>query len=238
MTDKNNTPKIKLYKTDGEILKDFRTHHQYTQQELADILGIAQQTITMVEKDQRKAPDSLKLAFLRKFKFDFDELIQTSKEGLTNVIIAGLDRVSTSNMVRVPFYHVFASAGTGISSPDYPETDVIYFDRRWLQNVVGVNPDNLTIIQAKGDSMDGGIHPIQDGDLLMVDVDDIEPVNNQVYVVRLTNQDLVVKRISKDWQGNITLTSDNPQYANITPTAEDMLTIIGKVVWNGSKETV
>lgn len=239
MTDNEQDLKVDLFNTDGEILKEFRLKHQYTQQELADTLGLAQQTITMIEKNQRKAPDSLKLAFLRKFKIDFDELSNKAKNELVDAIMLNLDRATYSeNMVKIPFYHVYAAAGSGETSPDYPEKDVIYFDKRWVTNVVGANPNNVAFIQAKGDSMDGGNYPIKDGDLLMVDVSDIEPVNNQVYVVRLSNQDLVVKRISKDWQGNIILTSDNPQYKNIVPASDDILTIIGRVVWNGSKETV
>lgn len=59
--------------TDAQKLKDFRKDKNLTQQQLADILGIAQQTIAMVETNKRKAPDSLKLAILRKYKIDFDE---------------------------------------------------------------------------------------------------------------------------------------------------------------------
>ena len=240
MSEKDKKPKVEIFNTDGQVLKDFRIKHQYTQQELADILGIQQQTITMIEKDQRKAPDSLKLAFLRKFKIDFDDLTNKENEELIDALIFDIDRATgfSPNMVRVPFYHVLAAAGSGITSPDYPENEVIYFDRRWLKNVVRVNPDNVAFIQAKGSSMDGGNHPIKDGDLLMVDVSDKEPANNQVFVVRLSNQDLVVKRISQDWQGNITLCSDNPQYENIVPTEDDTFTVVGRVVWNGSKETL
>ena len=60
--------------TDAQKLKDFRKDKNLTQQQLADILGLTQQTIAMVESGKRKAPDSLKLAILRKYKVDFDEM--------------------------------------------------------------------------------------------------------------------------------------------------------------------
>lgn len=59
--------------TDAQKLKDFRKDKNLTQQQLADVLGLTQQTIAMVETNKRKAPDSLKLAILRKYKVDLDE---------------------------------------------------------------------------------------------------------------------------------------------------------------------
>lgn len=231
--------KIEFNKPDSEVLKEFRKAHQYTQQELAKILDFPQQAIAMVETGKRNAPDSLKLKIIRYFKVDFDELKNTSSYQIeiTDKVIEAC-RGESSNSVKIPFYHVFAAAGSGETSPDYPESDVMYFDKRWLENVIGVKPENVSIIQAKGDSMNGGSSPIKDGDLLMVDTSDIEPVNNQKFVVRLSNQDLVVKRISKDWQGNIILCSDNPQFDNIIPTDTDTFSVIGRVVWNGSKDSV
>lgn len=229
---------INIEKSDAETLKEFRNKYNYTQQELADKLEFSQETITMIERGKRKAPDSLKLKIIRHFKVDFDDL------KMNNLYMQYINQVTnaasgeSSNSVKIPFYHVFAAAGSGETSPDYPEADVMYFDKRWLENVIGVKPENVSIIQAKGDSMNGGSSPIKDGDLLMVDTSDIEPVNNQKFVVRLSNQDLVVKRISKDWQGNIILCSDNPQFENIIPTDTDTFSVIGRVIWNGSKDSV
>ena len=76
----------------------------------------------------------------------------------------------------------------------------------------------------------------KDGDLLMVDESYKEPIHNQVFVVNIGNNDLVVKRINRTWDGRIMLDSNNPAYPSITP--EEGATIIGRVVWNGSKENV
>ena len=225
---------------DSEKLKNFRNKQGLSQQALADKLGLKQTQISMVESGTREASDSLKLAFFKKLNIDFDFLEQSNKN---TSLLESIDKIYEASgipqyMIKIPFYHVYAAAGSGEASPDYPDKDVIYFDKRWIKNVIGVKPYNVVFIQARGESMDGGKHPIKDGDLLMVDVSDKEPANNQVFVVRLSNQDLVVKRISQDWQGNITLCSDNPQYENIIPTEDDTFTVVGRVVWNGSKETV
>jgi transcriptional regulator with XRE-family HTH domain len=59
---------------DEEKLKSFRLNHNLTQQQLADLLGVSQQIITYIETGKRKPSDSFKLAFLRHYKVDFDEL--------------------------------------------------------------------------------------------------------------------------------------------------------------------
>jgi transcriptional regulator with XRE-family HTH domain len=58
----------------AEKLKSFRLKHDLTQQQLADLLGVRQQIITYIETGKREPSDSFKLAFLRHYKVDFDEL--------------------------------------------------------------------------------------------------------------------------------------------------------------------
>lgn len=188
----------------------------------------------------------------RKQKIDSDILQKLSTEYLINIewLLFGqgvptkvdtMDyyehKYSIENIISIPFYSAKASAGTGEALPDYPEKDVMWFDSRWLKNILGLNnPSNLAILQAKGDSMDGGNYPIKDGDFLLVDESYKEPIHNQVFVINLGNNDLVVKRINRDWNGQLTLISNNTAYEPITPSPE--ATIIGKVVWNSSKENV
>ncbi len=220
---------------DSEKLKNFRKKYNISQQALADKLGVKQALVSMIEKDTREASSGFKLAFLKAYGIDWDTQI-ASGETLTIEHIQETPKVFSESIVAIPFYSAKAAAGTGEALPDYPETDVIYFDARWLKNILGVNPNNVAIIQAKGDSMDGGNYPIKDGDLLMVDESYKEPIHNQVFVVNLGNNDIVVKRINRHWNGRLSLESDNPTHSCINPTKE--ATIIGRVVWNGSKENI
>lgn len=216
--------------TDSEKIKAFRQQKNLTQTALAAKLGVKQQQIAMIENGSRAASSGFKLAFLKAYGIDWDTQIASGKTFTYEHL------KEENNVVPIPFYSAKAAAGYGEALPDYPEKDVIYFDTRWLKNILGVNPNNIAIIQAKGDSMDGGNYPIKDGDLLMVDESYKDPINGQVFVVNLGNNELVVKRINKHWDGRVILESNNSAYPFIIPTAE--ATIIGKVVWNGSKETV
>ena len=223
--------------TEANKIKKIRTHLKLTQQQFADKCGVKQQLIAMMERGVRPASTAFKLGFLKAFGTDFDTQIvdpEAMKEVLLNETKTEIKASSTTNVIPIPLWHVKASAGSGEALPDYPEKDVMWFDSRWLKNVLGVNnPSNLAIIQAKGNSMDGGKEPIKDGDLLMVDESYKEPIHNQVFVVNLGNNDIVVKRISRHWDGSLSLESDNPEYPFIIPSKE--ATIIGKVVWNGNK---
>lgn len=220
--------------TDAEKLKNFRNKYKITQQALAAKLNVKQAVISRIEQGERNASANLKLAFLKEYGLDWDSQIIANKEDTSTQF------EKETNIVKIPFYSAKAAAGFGISVPDYPEKDVMYFDKRWLKNVVGINPENASIIQAKGDSMDSGLNKVGDihnGDLLMVDHSLIEPMNNQIYVVMLGDtKNLVVKRITKNWDGLMLLRSNNPTYIDIIPPNDT--TIIGKVVWNGSKENV
>ena len=74
--------------TDAQKLRKLRKDKKLTQQGLANILGISQQTIAMVESYQRKASDGLKLAILRKYKIDLDEQPKfTNYEKIKNMTV-------------------------------------------------------------------------------------------------------------------------------------------------------
>lgn len=60
--------------TSSEKLKSFRQEHNLTQQQLADLLGVKQQTITYIETGARKPSNGFKLAFLKYYNVDFDKL--------------------------------------------------------------------------------------------------------------------------------------------------------------------
>lgn len=210
-------------------LKALRISLGYNNQtSFAEKLGVSQSAIANIESGNREVSKTLLLKIKEVFNID---LIGWQEKG--NVFPV------SENMVAIPFYSVKASAGTGELLPDYLEKDVLYFDRRWLKNVIGVDPNNVSMIQAKGDSMQSTPardKDINDGDLLMVDESFKELINNQIFVVNLGGNEIVVKRVNKQWDGAVTLESNNPKYKSITP-SEDAITI-GKVVWNGSKENV
>ncbi|MEO5333242.1 MAG: hypothetical protein H7839_14595 [Magnetococcus sp. YQC-5] len=136
-----------------------------------------------------------------------------------------------SEFVLIPYYRAEASMGTGAECPAEDEiTGHLAFKNVWLQKR-RLNPKFLTLIDAIGDSM----YPtINDGDVLLVDLRQKEPIDNRIFVLRM-NQQLYAKRLQFRPGSKLVVHSDNPHSpAFDVDTAEsDGLDIIGRVIWAG-----
>lgn len=217
--------------TEAAKIKRIRKHLGLTQQQFALKCGVKQQLIAMMESGDRPPTAAFKLGFLKAFGTDFDTQI-VDTETLKETIFTPETKLPP-NIVKVPFYtSIKAAAGTGSDIPEYSDKEAMYFDKRWLRTVLGVNENNVSFIKAEGDSM---LPLINDGDMLMVDTSVKEILNNKVFVVE-DDGTYRVKRLRQEINGDVYLISDNKQYPPELVTHN--LNIIGKVVWNGSKESL
>ncbi len=139
-------------------------------------------------------------------------------------------RPASVAMAKVPKLALEASAGTGAVAGEEWTSDVIGFDPHWLKRL-GLRPENLSIIDVKGESM---APTLNNGDTIMVDRSDgVDRLRDGIYVLRLDTM-LMVKRIAlspRKGRMALTVSSDNPHY----PTWEDvdraLVDIVGRVVW-------
>lgn len=186
----------------------------------AEKLNVTQATIANMEGGNREVSRPMLLKIKEVFGIDLLSWNEKKPE------------VISSNNISIPYYSAKAAAGEGIEIYNYPEKDVIHFDKRYLHAVVGHNLEHLSLITAEGDSM----YPtIMDGDLLMVDdsIKEIRP--NKIFVIRQGDK-LRVKRLKTELSGDTLILSDNPKYPVEIMNKETE--IIGQVVWNGNKEIV
>jgi phage repressor protein C with HTH and peptisase S24 domain len=87
--------------------------------------------------------------------------------------------------------------------------------------------------------MDSGLSlkdDIKDGDLLFVDFNNKEVINNKTYVIQQGNN-LRVKKLRKEFNGDLYLVSNNEKEYPVERVAEET-TVIGRVMWNISMENV
>ncbi len=221
-------------RSDSEKLYDFRKSLHLTQQEFVNKIGMTLSAVSMVECGKRKLSFPIKVRIKDIFNYDIDK----------EEYIEQLPNITYSNIIPIPFYHIKAAANPsgGVIVMDFPESECLWFDKRWLKNVLGVNPYNCSIIEAKGDSMDSGLNKsddIKEGDLLLVDNSDVEIINNKTYIITLLDtNELLVKKIKKEFNGEVLLISNNNKYSTRTLTSSDMYQINGRVVWNGSREKI
>lgn len=232
--------------TQGERFKYIRTEIlNLSSTKLANILRMSTATILNIEGDRTDRIEPRILKFLSQEYLINIEWLLFGTGDITKVDTQERyeHQLNNENVIAIPFYNVKAAAGSGIEAPSYTDKDVLYFDRRWIRNVLGAEPNNLSIIQCKGNSMDSGVNSsddIKDGDLLLIDTSQ-KMGNNKTFVFREDN-DLRVKKLKWELSGTLSIISNNPSFQTeiLEP---DMLAltnfeIIGKVIWNGSRENV
>lgn len=130
----------------------------------------------------------------------------------------------------VPRLMLEVSAGTGSIAGEERNAGTVGFDRRWLKGL-GLLPENLSIIDVKGESM---APTLNNGDTIMVDRGDAaERLRDGVYVLRLDDA-LMVKRVSlapRRGERTLTISSDNPHYPSWNDVDRTCVDIVGRVVW-------
>ena len=137
------------------------------------------------------------------------------------------------DLVFVREYRVEFSAGDGAIF-DYTEVEEGTPKAYSLNffHSLRVNPNKCKRFKVSGNSMEPLLY---DGDSILVVEEPVgTPIRDgQVYIVRYDNE-LKVKRVSKNMDGSVTLRSVNSaQYADFTVPAEDVgtrFTILGKVI--------
>ena len=90
----------------------------------------------------------------------------------------------------------------------------------------GARPDGLACIRAAGDSM---VPTLDDGDLLLINRLNAEPLDGQVFVIH-TDDGLVVKRMREEDDG-WELTSDNSAFPSRRAGETDR--VVGRLAWSG-----
>lgn len=130
----------------------------------------------------------------------------------------------------VPSFRVAAAAGNGREVYTEEPNGTRAYSKEWLRQE-GLNARHLVMIEVDGDSM---WPTICDGDSILVDTSQTAVIDDEIYVFRV-DHDLRVKRLRKNLNGTITITSDNkgdPSYIEerVTPAELAEMNIVGQVV--------
>lgn len=130
----------------------------------------------------------------------------------------------------IPGYHISVSAGHGALNNEHEVKRQLAFRTKWLR-YRKLNPKDLAVVFAKGDSMEPTINS---GNTILVNLVDKKLTEGSIYVLRL-GEDLYAKRLQQRFDGSIELISDNKEYSTqlVKPDELEQLEIIGKVVWIG-----
>lgn len=131
----------------------------------------------------------------------------------------------------VPVYDARASAGPGALNVDVPQP--LYhnvFRQDWLKTVTSAQAENLAVMRVAGDSM---WDTLQDGDFILVDRAVDRCSRDGLYVIRYSDADeLMVKRLIRQPSSKLLVVkSDNPNYPSQTSVKDNDIVIAGRVIW-------
>jgi len=104
-----------------------------------------------------------------------------------------------------------------------------YFRRRWIEQRLKANPDDLRLAFVPDDSMEPTLHQ---GDLLLVDISRTAPTPSGIFIL-FDGLGIITKRLEHVPHSNpaeVHLIPDNTHYTAYRSPAES-LRILGRVVW-------
>ena len=215
-----------------------------SQQKLADALNIKQQTVANIESGRKQKIDTeILYALLKKFNINSEWLMfGTGNIDKYQDDDDAYETYHNDKIVEIKKYD-FSLSEEGNRKNRIDDRYILYFDRRWLKNILGVNPDDIFFIYAPDDSMDSGTNEVKDikkNDILLVDISKKQG-NNNIFVLQDSDNKPFLRQIIWSLAENIKLKPTNNKYKSEIfndITFDFKGKIIGKVVWNGNKENV
>ena len=114
---------------------------------------------------------------------------------------------AADEFVAIPLVDAEVSAGPGVLAREEDVREVVAFDRQWLRSKLGSNPNDLSLVTVKGDSM---APTLMDGDTIFVDRQ-VSELRDGIYVFQMDG-DLLVKRLQKLPGSLVSVISDNPMF--------------------------
>jgi phage repressor protein C with HTH and peptisase S24 domain len=124
------------------------------------------------------------------------------------------------------------AAAAGSVSPANPTaSEWIALRHDWIRSICGVEPSELVLEMATGESM---TPTIRDGNVMLIDTTDRTFRSFGIYVLEINGQRLV-KRVQRKHDGSLVLISDNTAYQpdTVDRSAADDIAVVGRVVWAG-----
>lgn len=108
------------------------------------------------------------------------------------------------------------------------EDKPFFFHRNWVKQKLNANPNDLRVVDVKGDSMSP---TLSEGDTVLINLKENTPSPPGIFIL-FDGFSLVLKRLELQPDGTVQILSDNLNYAPHTRPLSN-INIIGRVVWIG-----
>ena len=139
------------------------------------------------------------------------------------------DRKTPKDTYLISFYNVFTAAGDGVLNFDELNDKKIAIPKHIFQEKgIKCNEEKMCVIRVDGNSMEP---TIQDGSYILIECFINYIIDSSIYVIKINDEELAIKRIQKINSKEYVLISDNERYQNRTINPKE-IKIIGKFHMN------
>lgn len=218
----------------GQRIRHHRKRIKKNQTELAEMIGVSQDSISNWETMKRE-PSMEDIGNLAgAFGISIHDLIPEQSQSPDQKNSSEAPGTTEDGYITLPRLNICPSAGAGTITEEEMPVDFVRFKEDWLRTVLRLKPENLNIVSVDGDSMEP---TLRSGDLIIVDCRTPDSIKDGVYVIRHDGA-LKVKRLQGLGKGSIKITSDNPRYDPITvgpDSPPEEFSVCGRVVWAGRR---
>lgn len=104
--------------------------------------------------------------------------------------------------------------------------DILMFRKKWIENKVGEDGDPV-VASVSGDAL---APRIQDGDIVLIDRNQIKITDGQVYAIK-RDDILLFRRLSLGWDGSVTMHTTTQDDVSLSPDQAKDLNIFGRAIW-------
>ena len=200
----------------GQILKELRKKSKYTQEQLADRLGVANSTVSMYERGERFPDYDMMKAIADLFNVDMNFLYNRTEQ--SDFDISKFHNITPITRKRFPLVGEIACGAPKFADEDH-ET--------YVEASADIKADFC--LTAKGDSMIGA--RIQDGDVVFIR--EMPMVNNGEIAAVIIDNEATLKRVYYyPDKAKLVLNPENPAYEPLVYIGEELnqIRILGKAV--------
>lgn len=206
------------------IFKALRTANGYTQEELADKLGINRSRIGMYETGRREPDFETTELIADFFNVDVDYLLgRTSKTTMLPESMAHGELPRFPNIFPIKTRNVPLLGEIACGEP------IFCNEGRESYIAAGTDIKADFCLKARGDSMTGA--RIMDGDIVFIQKD-AELVSGQIYAVAIDDEATLKRVYYDEATQELRLLAENPKYPTMVYTGEklDHVHILGKAI--------
>ncbi len=202
----------------GVRIQELRKSENLTQKKLADLLGVAPNTIGMYEQNRRSPDLETVVKMSEIFNVSADYLLSGKK----TAPITPIPEILPVTIVDVPLLGDVACGVPALAMEEW-ETYPVAMIR-------GMEKKIDFCLRAKGESMIGA--GIKDGDIVLVRKQ-VEVENKQIAVVLVNDEEATLKRVYYNKEkGELTLVAENPEFPPMQFRGEELehIHILGRAV--------